>query len=77
MTKKDILDLRTVASVNVYGGLEIKKIINGYNDYIIVVSGIWNGKPKVHKLKVYYTESDEYFNFDGRRVHLSDCIKVF
>lgn len=25
MTKKDILNLETVASVNVYGGLEIKK----------------------------------------------------
>ena len=77
MTKKEILNARTIAYYSGFGGLEIKSIEYGIEDYIIYVSGAWCSEKSVHKCKVYYTMSgNAYFKCNGVRVPLSECMRT-
>lgn len=76
MTKKDILNMETIAYYSGFNGLEIKGIEYGINDYVLCVSGAWNGKPKPHCLKIYYTSENAYIKLNGYRVSLDECIRT-
>ena len=77
MTKKEIcLENESFAYYSGFRGLEFKKIEYGIEDYIFCVSGSWNGKPKYHKLKVYYNNDSSYIKLYGYKILLSDCIRM-
>lgn len=77
MTKKEIcLENNSFAYYSGFGGLEFKKIEYGINDYVYCVSGAWTGKPKYHKLKVYYDEHNSYVRLHGYKVSFNDCIRM-
>lgn len=60
-----------------FGGLEIKYIDYGIDDYIYCVSGSWTGKPSYHKLKIYYgADGVAYITLHGYKVLLNECIKM-
>lgn len=77
-TKKQICnELETVAYISACGGLEIKKIIYGINDYILCVSGTWTSKKAYHKLMIKYNAAgDAYIMLQGYKLLLSDAIRV-
>lgn len=76
MSKKEICSqLPSVAYYSGFGGLEIKKIEYGIDDYIYCVSGAWTGKKSYHKLKVYYDDVP-YIKLHGYKVLLNECIKM-
>lgn len=74
---KDYRDMPTVGYWSAYGGVEVKEIEYGIDDYALVTCGAMSGKPTSHRLKIYTTESDMYINFHGRRLKFSECIWVF
>ena len=52
MTKKEIcLSNLSFAYYSGFGGLEVKFIEDGINDYLYCVSGAWSAKKHYHKLK--------------------------
>ena len=76
MTKKDILQMKTIAYYSGFNGLETKDIEHGIDDYVLCVSGAWCGKPKPHRLKVYYTSASAYIKLHGYRIPLDECIRT-
>ena len=78
MTKKEkCLNNNTIGYYYGLGGVEIKHIEYGIEDYIYCVSGAWSTTNKrYHKLKVYYTEKGGYIRLYGYRIPLNECIRV-
>ena len=76
MNKKDILKMETIAYYSGFNGLEIKGIEYDIEDNVLCVSGAWIGKPKPHRLKIYYTSENAYIKLNGYRVPLDECIRT-
>ena len=79
MTKKEkCLNNKTIACYYGLGGVEIKHIEYGIDDYIYCVSGAWGitTNKRYHKLKIYYTEKGGYIRLYGYRIPLDECIRV-
>lgn len=76
MTKKDVLTMETIAYYSGFNGLEIKGIEHGIDDYVLCVSGALNGKPKTHRLKVYYTSENAFIRLHGYKIQLDECIRT-
>ena len=56
MTKREICDEhRTVAYNSGLGGLEVRHISYGINDFIYLIAGAWSNKKSYHKLKAIST----------------------
>lgn len=76
-TKKQICtENKSFAYYSGFGGLEFKHIEYGIEDYIYCVSGAWTGKPKYHKLKVYYSDNGDYLKLHGYKIPLNECIRM-
>ena len=79
MSKREkCLNNKTIACYYGLGGLEIKHIEYGIEDYVYCVSGVF-GSTKIHryhKLKVYYTEKGSYIRLYGYKIPLDECIRV-
>jgi hypothetical protein len=59
------------------GGLEIKGMEYGIDDYIICVAGAWCSKKSYHRVKVSYTAAGRAFiRVHGQRVPLDECIRM-
>ena len=79
MTKKEkCLNNDTMAYYYGLGGVEIKHIEYGVEDYIYCVSGACGNttNKRYHKLKIYYTEKGGYIRLYGYRIPLDECIRV-
>lgn len=75
--KQQIIDMPTVAYYSGFGGIEIKDIEYGINDYIIAVSGAWCSNKSVHRVKIYYgANGNAYFKLYGVRIPLNECIRT-
>ena len=76
MTKKEICQNNaTIAYYSGLGGLEVKHIEYGTDDYFYIVAGAWNGKRTYHKLKVHYGKKD-YILFHRYRCPLNEFIRT-
>ena len=58
------------------GGLEIRHIEYGIEDYIYLIAGCFGGKKTYHRLKLHYGTNDCYILLRGRRYKLSDFIRA-
>ena len=78
MSKKEkCLNNNTIGYYYGLGGVEIKYIEYGIEDYLYCVSGAWSTTNKrYHKLKIYYTEKGGYIRLYGYRIPLDECIRV-
>ena len=79
MTKKEkCLNNNTIACYYGLGGVEIKYIEYGIEDYLYCVSGAWGStvNKRYHKLKIYYTEKGVYIRLHGYKIPLDECIRV-
>lgn len=77
MTKREICDEHhTVAYYNRLGGLEVRHISYGINDFIYLIAGAWSNKKSYHKLKIHYGHKYAYIKLHGYRCRLSDFIKI-
>lgn len=77
MTKKEICSTnKSIAYYSGFGGLELKKVEYGIDNYIYCVSGAWCGKKSYHKLKVYYGNDSDYMMLHGYKIPLNECIRM-
>lgn len=77
MKRTEIINAHTIAYYSGFGGIEIKSIEYGIDDYIIYVAGAWCSAKSVHKCKVYYTmNGNAYFKYNGVRIPLNECIRT-
>lgn len=77
-TKKEIcMQNKSFAYYSGFGGLEMKHIEYGIDDYVFCVSGAWTSKKSYHKLKLYSDNNGEsYMKLHGYKIPLSDCIRM-
>ena len=73
MKKSEIIEMPTIGYWSALGGLEVKKIEYGINDYCLCVSGAWNGKKTTHRVKIY---DEGYIRLHGYKFEFSDCLRV-
>lgn len=77
MTKFEICENNPViAYFSGFGGLEVRFIEYGTDDYLYIVSGALNGKRNYHRVKVRYSENGSYVVLYGQRCKLSDFLRV-
>lgn len=78
MSKKEVCkNNKPFAYYSGFSGLELNFIEYGIEDYIYCTSGSWNGKPKYHKLKVYYgNNGSSYIKLNGYKIPLDECIRM-
>lgn len=59
-----------------YGGIEIKDIRYGINDYCIFVAGAWCSNKSAHKTRIDYNASGRaYFRYNGNRIYFDECLR--
>ena len=78
MSKKEVcLNNDSFAYYSGFGGLELKHIEYGIEDYIYCVSGAWSSKKSYHKLKVHSdNDGDMFIKLHGYKVPLNECIRM-
>ena len=79
MTKKEkqaIEQMKTVAYWSGWGGLEVKKIEYGVEDYVIAVAGTFAGPHSVHRLRIRTTGNGrQYVKLNDHRFYMDDCLR--
>lgn len=77
-TKKEVCkENESFAYYSGFGGLELKHIEYGIDDYIYCVSGAWTSKKTYHKLKIHYgSNGNSFIKLHGYRVPLDECIRM-
>lgn len=85
MNKKEYcMTHESVAYYSGLGGLEIKGIEHGVNDFVYCVSGCWDGnwcngknKKRFHRCKIYYSVAGSaFFMVDGYKIPFDECIRM-
>ena len=77
MNKKEYcLNNKPVAEIffSMCSGLLIHGIEYGINDSVFY-SAYSGNTTTYHKARIYYTEKDSYFMYNGNRIHFSACMK--
>ena len=78
MTAKEYcLTHDTIGYVSMLGGVEIKGIEYGVNDYVYVVSGAWCSQKSYHRVRINNTASGRsFFQIHGCRIYFDECIRM-
>ena len=77
MTKREIYKSHEpIAYYSGLGGLEVRHIGCGINDYLYLIADAWNGKKSYHKCKIHYGRNSNYITLHGCRYKLSDFMRV-
>lgn len=76
--KQKILNSKTIAIYcdSLYSGFELKRFQHGIID---IATGVWRAGDKltVHQVSVNYTSSgDAYIRINGRRIKISEMLRV-
>ena len=73
--KKAVLEMPTVATCweDYPGGVEIKDIQYGTEDYCLCVTQTMTSKPRVHRVKIRYAERP-YISIDGFQIYIRYCV---
>lgn len=74
--KQHYLDAPCIGYWSEYGGIELKEITYGINDYAVVVANAWSGNRNVHRVAIHYKEDDAYIIVGHRRYHFNECIRT-
>jgi len=69
-------NMKTIAYSEACGGIEIKDIEYGFEDYVWFISDVNSNQPSPHKRKIGYAGERCFFICRGKRVYLDECLKV-
>ena len=76
MTVKEmVMAKETVGYISAYGGIEIKEIVYGIDDYVVFIAGAWGPNTSTHKRKIYYNSNGAYFIFAGQRFNFNEIVR--
>ncbi len=70
------LSKKTIAYYSGWNGIAIKDIEYGIEDYVICADNYFRGTPSVHRCKIHYESERAYFNLNGHRIPLDECIRT-
>ena len=70
--KQNYLNKNTIGYWCDWGGVEVKGIEYGINDYVIIYIRL---KRSVHRVKIYYGIR-HYIRIRGRRLYFDECLRV-
>lgn len=71
------LQADSIAYISSCGGVEIKYILHGLDDYAVIVAGAWTGCKTVHRLKINYTAAGvPFIRLHGYTLPLSEAIRI-
>lgn len=65
----------TIAYWSAFGGVEIKGIEYGIEDYVLCISGAWCSQPSAHKLKIQVYNDRQFVMLNGNRLYLDEAIR--
>lgn len=65
----------TIAYYSGFGGVEIKSIEYGINDYAVVVSNAFVGKKKVHRVLIRYNKNGGSFKVNDMTIPMDACLR--
>lgn len=74
--KQKFLAMPSIAYYSGFGGIEIKNIVYGIEDYAVYVAGAWINNKTVHKSKIYFYGDDIFFKYHGTKISLNECIRM-
>ena len=76
-TKDYCLTHDSIAYASCLGGVEIKGIMYGIEDYVYAVSGAWCSQKSYHCVRIRHTASDRaFFQIHGCRIYLDECLRM-
>ena len=76
MIKERYLRMRTIGYWSEYGGIELKDIEYGINDYAVVVSGAFSANRRCHKVMIHTNKNGRQFiMINGRRYYFDNCLR--
>ena len=76
--KRELDNLPTIGYWSALGGVEVKKVEYGIEDYIVCISNAWGGKKAYHRVRIKYThakDSREYIDIEGTKLYLDQGVK--
>lgn len=78
--KRAIDALPTIGYWSALGGVELKRIEHGIEDYCICRVGSWKSKPTYHRVRVQYpnvkrVEPRPFIVINYEKFYLEDCIR--
>lgn len=78
LTKEEICyRSETIAYYSGFGGVEVKQITYGIEDYMYCVSGAWGGYMSCHKLKIQTdTKGNMFVKLHGYKLPLDEFIRT-
>lgn len=71
--KQNYLNKNTLGYWSDWGGVELKGIEYGINDYVIIYIRL---KRSVHRVKINYAIKRDYIRIRGRRLYFDECFRV-
>lgn len=75
--KQAYMEQKSVGYYSGFGGIEVKEIQYGIEDYIIFVAGAWCSAKSVHRRKIQYNMSgDNFIVFANCRLYLRDFMRM-
>ena len=80
MTNQERLEIFNMPTIAVYSesafsGFALKRLQHGIID---IAAGVWYAGDKItiHEVRVFYTRNDAYIRVHGRRIKLSEMLRV-
>ena len=75
LEKQNYLNKNTIGYWSDWGGVEVKGIEYGINDYAIIYIRL---KKSVHRVRINYGRKldRDYIRIHGRRLYLNECLRV-
>lgn len=73
--KEMVMAKKTVGYISACGGIEIKEIACGIDDYVVFIAHAWGPNASAHKRKIYYNSNGAYFIYNGTRYKFTDIVR--
>ena len=68
-------NMQTVGYWSCNGGIEVKTIEYGIEDYAVIIASAWTGSRSIHRLMIHYETESPYIVLNGKRYHFNECIR--
>lgn len=74
--KRRYMEMSAVAYYSGFGGIEIKEIQYGIDDYVVFVANAWYPGRSVHRAKINYCWSRPSFRYHFLTIHFDECLRT-
>jgi hypothetical protein len=79
MTKneaREIIAAPVVGYWSALGGIEVKKIVNGFEDYAEIVECAWTRNKRAHIVRIHYETERPFIKLYGSRYYFDECLAI-